>query len=110
MRHNRRPPLLASAMPPNHLNLRPGERLMAVCPDCNRWRLIRRSMLWPHRTDDGTTRCPGSAQRVIIDLTPTQWLARLAMACRQAATRRTRRIQLAPQPPTPTPIHRLTAA
>jgi hypothetical protein len=35
-------------------------------------------MLWPHRADDGKTRCPGSGQRVVIDLTFEEWEARLA--------------------------------
>lgn len=74
MKHNGRPPITATSLAPANINLYPGEKPSAACPDCGRWRFIRRHMLWPHRTEDGKSRCPGSGQRIIIDLTPEQWL------------------------------------
>jgi hypothetical protein len=105
--HNGRPALLASTLPPNVLNLRPGERPSMVCPDCQGWRLLYRSMIAAHRADDGTTRCPGSGQRLTRDLTPEAWQARLRDALRDASRRRTARVHLQPAPPAPTPVFRI---
>jgi hypothetical protein len=88
MRHNGQPVLLASQMTPNLLMIYPGARPMVACPGCGTWRVPRRRMLWPHRLADGMSRCPGSGQRVEIDLTPVQWLASLRAASREAAARR----------------------
>ncbi len=82
MRHNGRPAVAVSTLPPDQVNLRPGEPVMVACPICGRWRRVKRHMLWPHRAHDGVTRCPGSGQRVRIDLTPGEWLARLEAARR----------------------------
>ncbi|KWX02748.1 hypothetical protein TH66_13470 [Carbonactinospora thermoautotrophica] len=110
MRHNGRPVLLASTLPPNRVSLYPGERPQVACPDCGRWRFLRRGMLVPHRADDGVSRCPGSAQRVVIDLTPAEWQARLREAARHAGQRRSMRVQRKPQPPVPPPVFRMRAA
>lgn len=109
MRHNGRAPLLASKMSPNMLSLHAGEPPMVACPDCTSWRVVRRSMLQPHRAADKITRCPGSAQRIVIDLTAVEWQTRLAIACREAGLRRGSRTEFTPRPPTPTPIHRIAA-
>jgi len=85
VRHNGRPVLLASTMTPNMLSLYPRERPMVACPECRRWRALHRGMLAPHRADDGVSRCPGSAWRVRIDLSPAKWLARLEAARRSAS-------------------------
>ncbi len=53
-----------------------------ACSICGKWRCVKRNMLWPHRAHDGKTRCPGSGQRVRIDLSPGEWLARLEAARR----------------------------
>jgi len=87
MRHNGRPAMPASDFTPNMITLYPGEPPTAACPDCQRWRGLHRGMLAPHRADDGMTRCPGSGQRVRIDLTPTEWQKRLREARRETATR-----------------------
>ncbi|GII05475.1 hypothetical protein [Planobispora takensis] len=109
MRHNERPVLLASTMAPNLLSLHPDERPMAVCTDCGAWRILRRNMLWPHRAADGVSRCPGSGQRIVLDLTPAEWLSSLSVACRDAAGRRARRTFSKPEPPAPPPLHRMAA-
>ncbi|MGW1171670.1 hypothetical protein [Streptomyces sp. NPDC002550] len=107
MRHNGRAPIKASTMRPEHLSLRESEPRMAVCPDCQTWRRLTRSMITPHRdgvavpkTDErryfgdkpaGGRRCPGSAQRIDIDMTPEQWRERLFAVESTAAGRRTAR-------------------
>jgi hypothetical protein len=83
MRHNGRPPVLVSALPPDQVNLRPGEPVAMRCRLCGKWR-VKRKMLWLHRAHDGVSRCPGSGQRVDLDLAPAQWLARLEAARRSA--------------------------
>ncbi|MFI6391507.1 hypothetical protein [Nonomuraea sp. NPDC050540] len=109
MRSNGRS-ILASTLPPNDLNLHPGERLTMVCPDCRSWRVIRRGMIWPHRADDGMTRCPGSGTRLVVDLTSVEWQSAMVVAVRQAATRHGSRTHRKPAPPTPQPLHRIAAA
>ncbi|MFJ6792022.1 hypothetical protein [Streptomyces angustmyceticus] len=118
MRHNGRDPLRASQMRPEHLNLRENEPRMAVCPHCRTWHRLNRSMIMPHRagvptpTDgprryrDDTAphkpstgrRCPGSAQRIDIDITPEQWGEQLLAAETTAAGRRTTRPIRKPRP------------
>ena len=82
MRHNGLLVMAVSTLPPDRVNLRPGEVLAVACPVCGRWRRVKRHMLWPHRAHDGVTRCPGSGQRVVVDLTPGEWLVRLEAARR----------------------------
>ena len=88
VRHNGRPPLAASTLAPNLLMLSPGSRPVLACPDCGTWRVPRRGMLPAHRGSDEVARCPGSGQRVTIDLTPAEWQARLNAAAREAGRRR----------------------
>jgi len=82
VRGNHRPAVAVSELAPNQVILCPGEPAPMACPICGRWRRIKRHMLWPHRAHDGVTRCPGSGQRVVIDLAPGEWLARLDAARR----------------------------
>ncbi|MEQ7127418.1 hypothetical protein ABN034_23110 [Actinopolymorpha sp. B11F2] len=114
MRHNRRPVLLASNLNPNMISLHPGEHPSAACPDCGRWRILRRGMLAPHRDTDGATRCPGSGQRIVVDITPAQWMFRLSTATRHAwrfrAPYSVLRTRPKPQPPLAAPLFRMPAA
>jgi hypothetical protein len=105
--HNQRPALLASTLPPNTLNLRPGERPAMICPDCGCWRLLYRSMIAAHQAADGITRCPGSGQRLNRDITPQVWQAQLRDAVQNAGRRRPSRVHLQPAPPVPTPVFRI---
>jgi hypothetical protein len=82
MRHNGRPVIAVSTLTPNRISMHPGELPAVACPICGRWRRVKRAMLWPHRAADGASRCPGSGQRIKIDLTPGEWLARLEAARR----------------------------
>ncbi|MQS00711.1 hypothetical protein [Streptomyces alkaliterrae] len=114
MRHNRRAPILASQMRPEHLSLRENEPRLVVCPDCHTWRSLKRSMIKPHRDGlpvettqprypgdkpAGGRRCPGSAQRIIIDLTVEDWTERLLTAEFTTASRRTAQLAAAPATP-----------
>jgi hypothetical protein len=102
VKHNGRPPLLASKLTPNLLILSPyGGRPVVACPDCGTWRVASRGMLPAHRAEDDVTRCPGSGQRVQIDLTYGVWRTRLAEATRETALRRGTRVQLSNRPPLP---------
>ncbi|MEV5568710.1 hypothetical protein AB0L06_01560 [Spirillospora sp. NPDC052269] len=107
-----------------------GERTMIVCPDCGAWVSLRRHMVLPHRISRYTDeeihafatglrpaprsrreeRCPGSAQRVVVDLTHETWRELLTEADRDASTRRTARTAVKPTPATPPSLIRMAAA
>lgn len=110
MRDNGRPVLLASSLTPNLLMMHPGARPVVACRDCGTWRVPRRGMLPAHRAADGVTRCPGSGQRVTIDLTPAEWQARLRAAVREAALRRGSRVHRDARPPVALPVFRIGRA
>lgn len=110
MRHNGRPTILASRLNPADLDLREGWRPLVVCPDCHTWRVIKRSMLTPHRAEDGTSRCPGSAQRIRIDLTIADWRPKAIEAVQDAASRRGTKVIARPKPSPPTAITQMSAA
>ena len=105
MRLNDRPPLAVSTLPPNLLMFLPRPAL--ACPDCGSWRALRRGMLPAHRAADGVTRCGGSGQRVVIDVTPAEWRARLDAAVREAALRRSNRVHRGSRPPVAPPVFRI---
>jgi hypothetical protein len=119
MRHNHRPVLLASTLPPDALTYHPGRqpRWSAECGDCGRVRLLRKSMLTPHHRDDaGKQRCPGSGTRIRVDLTPEQWRTRLlawqanqrnAKRLADPNRRQPTRVHLQPGPPVPPPVFRI---
>jgi hypothetical protein len=110
MKPNGRPVLLASELAPNLLMLSPGSRPVVACPDCGTWRAPRRTMLPAHRAPDEITRCPGSGQRVQIDLTTAEWQARLRAAVRDAGLRHGSRVHRGAHPPVPPPVFRLSGA
>ena len=108
MRPNGRPVLATSELTPNLLMLYPGTRPVLACPDCGTWRVPQRGMLPAHRAVDGVSRCAGSGQRVVIDLTPADWQARLDLAVRDAGLRHGSRVRRAACPPIPAPVFRVT--
>lgn len=71
------PPLLATSIDPQHLDLRDNAPSLILCPGCDTWRHLKRRMIRPHRPD-GTTRCSNSARLVTLDITIEQWQAKLA--------------------------------
>ena len=109
-RHNGRPLLAASELPPSLLMLTPGTRAVVACPDCGTWRVPARGMLPAHRAADQVTRCGSSGQRIRIDLTPTEWQARLATAVREAGQRHATRVHRSGRPSAALPIFRFTRA
>ena len=109
MRNNGRPALLASATIPSLLMLYPGTRPVVACPDCGTWRVPRRGLLPAHRAADEHSRCPGSGQRVTIDLTPVQWMESLRVAAREVAGRRGTTVRRSGRLPIPQPLFRLAA-
>lgn len=126
VRHNHQPPIAVSSLPVHHVSLWPGEKPQVVCPSCGRWRMLYRGMLAPHHMDLGDRRrCPGSGQRVRVDLDPLDWLAQLRIAELDAGTRTgrwtARRItatgtsgrkfvQRIARPPVPAPTFRIVAS
>ena len=110
MRDNGRPTLLASTTIPSLLMLYQGTRPVVACPDCGTWRVPRRGMLLAHRAADEHSRCPGSGQRVTIDLTPVQWMENMRVAVREAAGHRGTTVRRSGNPPVPQPVFRLVAA
>ena len=91
MRDNGCAAVRVSELPPSRVCLQPGEPLAVACLVCGRWRVVRRGMLWPHRAADGVSRCPGSGQRIAVDVSPGELAARLVAAAREAAARHARR-------------------
>ena len=110
MKANGSPVLAVSELAPNLLMLCPGARPALACPDCGTWRVPSRGMLPAHRATDGITRCPGSGQRVRIDLTAAEWRARLDAAVREAGLRRGSRVHRGARPPVAPPVFRIARA
>lgn len=110
MRNNGRPSLRASATIPGLLMLYPGTHPVVACPDCGTWRVPKRGMLPAHRAADEYSRCPGSGQRVTIDLTPVQWMESVRVAAREAAGRRGTTVRRSGKPLILQPVFRLAAA
>jgi hypothetical protein len=112
MRPKEGPALLASALPPHLLALTPaGERPMMACPaGCGQWIAIKRSLLKWHKIPGTDDDCPGSARKVRIDLTYTQWRARLRDNACSADYRRSTPTHRRPQPPGATPVFRIHRA
>jgi hypothetical protein len=106
MRPNGRPVLMASTLAPNLLMLFPVRPVLA-CPDCGTWRVPRRGMLPAHRAADGVTRCVGSGQRVLVDLSPAEWRARLDAAAREAGQRRGSRVHGGGRRSVAPPVYRI---
>lgn len=81
MRTNGQPALNASQLRPDHLDLTGRKKI--VCRHCRRWSFYKKHMVYPH--DDQGVPCPGSGQRVWLDLTPGQWARELAEGLAEVA-------------------------
>ncbi|MGK5553979.1 hypothetical protein ACSNOI_20400 [Actinomadura kijaniata] len=124
MRHNGRPIILASKLPPNLLSLSDrGGCALVACPDCGAWKSVKRGMItahrgpaipgaeaWPAEFRPPSPRCPGSGQRVRIDESFDQWSARLRDAVRETSHRHPTRVLPRPKPPVTPAVHQLAAA
>lgn len=80
MRHNGRSVIPASQLPASTLDLS-GQVPAVACPDCHQWWSLKRSRLTPHKADADAPQgqlCPGSGQRIHVDLTYVQWQRRLS--------------------------------
>ncbi len=118
-RDNRRPALLLSAIKPQNINVREGEVMSIVCPDCERWRRIMgdtQLKIREHCTREcaagGTsceehTRCPGSNQPVRLDISVEQWGEAMLAADSTATGRRSARQHYKPLAQPPAPVYRL---
>ncbi|GAA1526586.1 hypothetical protein GCM10009678_05080 [Actinomadura kijaniata] len=128
MRHNGRPPIYASDLPITHLDLRlkpepktkgrppEGPETLIVCPDCGWWVALKRHMVHPHRDrrrrpiDGRVPRCPGSGQRVIVNISYDTWREQLAQVVADASTRRSAPQFTKPRPPVPPAVHQIARA
>ncbi|MFF2630860.1 hypothetical protein ACFVUN_34495 [Kitasatospora griseola] len=124
MRHNGRPALRASKLPAADINLRPGEPVTVVCTDCRTWRRLTHSMIPAHRSTDlgrelvdadgrqvrRDTRCPGSGQRIQIDLTVAKWVTRVEDGLTETAACRPTKVLRKVPTPKPPALHQLAPA
>jgi hypothetical protein len=85
-------------------------RPVLACPDCGSWRVPQRGMLPAHRAADGVTRCGGSGQRVVIDVTAAERRVQLDAAVREAGLRHGSRIHRGSRPPVAPPVFRIARA
>ncbi|TMQ95974.1 hypothetical protein ETD83_21840 [Actinomadura soli] len=122
MRHNGQPVILASSLPPNLISLSERSCALVACPTCGAWKSIKRGMVtahrgphvpgadaWPAEFRPSPPRCPGSGQRVRVDLSVDQWRQRLADTCREAGRRRPTRVIPRPKPPVARAVVQLAA-
>ncbi|MGV9248014.1 hypothetical protein [Streptomyces sp. NPDC003710] len=97
---NHRPPITASALKANEIDLCPGKEHL-ICPDCGTWCPITGMQgapkLVPHHTDRAGTpnprRCTaGSNRRVTIDVEVGAWRTKLIEAVPTTASRRATKV------------------
>ncbi|MGW0294779.1 hypothetical protein [Streptomyces tuirus] len=107
---NSRPPIIASALKFNEIDLAPGKEHV-VCPDCSTWvpitGMLGTPKLVPHHTGRATAgdprRCTdGSNRRIIIDIEVDAWRTTLIEAVPTTASRRATKVlpkpKMAPAP------------
>lgn len=109
MRHNGRPRLLASTLALTRID---PETRTVVCPRCETWRGLTRSIIRVHSEPTASdkvqgSRCPGSGQRITMDVTVEEWRRRLVDGERDAGSRRATRVAYKPAPPAPPTLTRL---
>lgn len=124
MRHNGRPALKASKFRSADITLRPGEPVTVICTDCGTWRKLSRSMIPAHRSTDlgrdlvgadgrqvqRDARCPGSGQRIEMDLTVARWVTQIEDGLAEVASRRPTTVLRKVPTPKPPAITKLTPA
>ncbi len=101
--------IVLSKQDPNRYTLpvrNTGTRPTIVCPDCERFRTIQHTLIFPHRADDGVTRCPGSGTRVVFDVAPIEWEQAMYFATITTDRRRSKRVMVKAEPAPVKPLHR----
>ncbi|MEU2468253.1 hypothetical protein ACFRAA_32170 [[Kitasatospora] papulosa] len=119
-RDNRREPLLLSTVQPQNINIREGEVLTMVCPDCETWRRLMgetQLKVRKHCSRGCTGRaaqcvghpcCPGSNQAVRLDISIEQWGEAMLAADSTATGRRSARQHHKPIPAPAKPIAKMS--
>lgn len=111
-----RTPLAISALPPQHVDLRPGAGCL-VCPDCATWCPITghhgaNPTLVPHDDrpagEPGARPCNGSRRRVILDI--GAWGRQLTEGIADTRSRTSSRVTRKPRVPAPAPVSRMRPA
>ncbi|MER6364442.1 hypothetical protein [Kitasatospora sp. NPDC001527] len=124
MRHNGRPALKASQIRSTHITLHPSEPVTVVCTDCGTWRKLTRSMIPAHRSTDlgrdllgadgrqirRDARCPGSGQRIEMDLMVARWVTQVEDGLAEVAARRPTTVLRKVPTPKPPALHQLAPA
>jgi hypothetical protein len=116
-RDNRRAPLLLSKIDPQEINVREGEAMSIVCPDCRTWRrlmgdtkLVIREHCVSDKVAEGQkhVRCDGSNQVVQLDIPIEQWSEAMLAADSTATGRRSARQHYKPLPAPAKPVARMS--
>ncbi|MFI6143659.1 hypothetical protein ACIBCC_36395 [Streptomyces griseus] len=119
-RDNRREPLLLSTIQPQNINVREGEVLTIVCPDCETWRRLMGATQFKIREhclrgctghtaeSEEHPRCPGSNQPVRLDISIEQWGEAMLAADSTATGRRSARQHFKPIPAPAKPVMQMS--
>ncbi|MEU3071664.1 hypothetical protein ABZ712_33035 [Streptomyces sp. NPDC006906] len=119
-RDNRREPLLLSTIQPQNINVREGEIMTIVCPDCETWRRLmgETQLKIREHCPRGCTgraadceehpRCPGSNQPVRLDISIEQWGEAMLAADSTATGRRSARQHYKPIPAPAKPVAKMS--
>lgn len=110
---NGRRTVLTSRIPLDQISMPVGRSPRLLCKDCGTWQTWKRGLvkahpLWPDEA--GSPKCPGSHQRVFVDLTPDQLQELRAGASAHArAVARTAREGYQQAPPAAPAVHQIAA-
>lgn len=119
-RTNRREPLLLSTIQPQNINVREGEIMTIVCPDCETWRRLmgETQLKIREHCPRGCTgraaeceehaRCAGSNQPVRLDISIEQWGEAMLIADSTATGRRSARQHFKPIPAPAKPVMQIS--
>lgn len=113
------PAILTATMRPQDVWMTAEGPATIRCPWCSKWYRLKRKMLPVHKDfaefDEGTDRCPGSAQEFALEPVAA-WVRRYEVAMADVAPRRAGafgpkgrrqgRVTAKPQPPVPVPVCR----
>ncbi|WP_433474941.1 hypothetical protein ACQPZP_40735 [Spirillospora sp. CA-142024] len=110
---NGRRTLLASRIPLDQILMPEGRSPRLVCPDCGTWQIWKRGLVKAHALcpDEAISpKCPGSHQRVLVDLTSDQLRElRAGAAAHARAIARSPRDGYQQSPPAAPSVHQIAA-